>query len=163
MAVDMKKAQREIKSKKCELIECLASDPDYILQKVDSKEMLFTHEYQALKAQQNPIKRITDMLDMILGKGEKKCEEFICALKEVQDTYPQLQCLRDKTEDDQDKSTNTYIEATVENHQNESQNKKRYRNLILIKDTEETKQRGEDDSGIFSWLWCCMRHGDQFK
>ncbi|GCC23435.1 hypothetical protein chiPu_0001831 [Chiloscyllium punctatum] len=160
-------AKRELKSKKCELIDCLSSDSDYILQKIDSKEMLFLHEYQALKYQLNPVKRITDLLDLILGKGEKKCEEFIHALQEVQDTYPQLKYLvanSNKSPDDQ-----CSIAAMEEDYPlvvkqpqlppdpSGIKPKKKFKESFPIHGGQVSTAQDETNFGMFSCLMDCMR------
>uniref|UniRef100_A0A8C4RG57 CARD domain-containing protein n=1 Tax=Erpetoichthys calabaricus TaxID=27687 RepID=A0A8C4RG57_ERPCA len=83
-------ARAFIQSKKCELISCFQNDSSYILQKAHSKDLLAQHEYQRIKSTTDPVERTTDLLDVMLVRGEDSCKVFQDMLAEVLDTYPQL-------------------------------------------------------------------------
>lgn len=84
------KASAFVQSHKCELIAWFQSDSSYILQKAHSKDLLTQLEYQRIKSTQDPAERVTELLDIMLGRGEQTCQKFRNMLTEVQDTYPQL-------------------------------------------------------------------------
>ncbi|MGH0186593.1 UNVERIFIED_CONTAM: hypothetical protein FKN15_022064 [Acipenser sinensis] len=84
------KASAFVQSHKCELITWFQSDSSYILQKAHSKDLLTQLEYQRIKSTQDPAERVTELLDIMLGRGEETCQKFRNMLTEVQDTYPQL-------------------------------------------------------------------------
>ncbi|KAF7709740.1 hypothetical protein HF521_016590 [Silurus meridionalis] len=78
-------------SKKVELIGWLAGD-DLILQYVHSQELITMAEYTRIKSIQDPIKKTTELLDMILSKGQSCCIAFLELLKknEVNESRPEL-------------------------------------------------------------------------
>ncbi|XP_067890690.1 uncharacterized protein [Heterodontus francisci] len=82
----------DIRRSKLNLVEWLTNDPDFILQVVQEDVLITQREYQKLKAENDPEKRIINLLDIIMGKGNSSCELFIHALQKdkVKETYPKL-------------------------------------------------------------------------
>uniref|UniRef100_A0A3B5R2D2 CARD domain-containing protein n=1 Tax=Xiphophorus maculatus TaxID=8083 RepID=A0A3B5R2D2_XIPMA len=80
--------------KKVKLIECLMTDHCYVLQLVHQKSIVSLRQYQNLKSSSSPQETITGLLDLVLGKGPKKCGDFLQLLKdpEVLDTFPWYHC-----------------------------------------------------------------------
>ncbi|CAI5656759.1 unnamed protein product [Oreochromis niloticus] len=84
-------AVRKIKEHKVELINCLMWDR-FILQYVDAKGILSLRQYGNLKHTSNPEQTVTNLIDLLISKGEETCDQFLQILKdpEVEETYPQL-------------------------------------------------------------------------
>ncbi|XP_041057253.1 uncharacterized protein LOC121285138 [Carcharodon carcharias] len=82
----------DIRRSKLNLVACLTHDPDFILQVVQENMLIAQREYQKLKAENDPEKRIINLLDIVIGKGNSSCESFIRALQKdnVKETYPNL-------------------------------------------------------------------------
>uniref|UniRef100_UPI00398ECA30 uncharacterized protein n=1 Tax=Pristiophorus japonicus TaxID=55135 RepID=UPI00398ECA30 len=82
----------DIRRSKISLAEWLSNDPDFILQVVQEAALITQREYLKLKAENDPEKRIINLLDTIRGKGHSFCEQFICVLQKdkVKETYPNL-------------------------------------------------------------------------
>lgn len=66
---------------KVNLIKWLCADM-FILQHVHSKKIITTNEYTGLKNIPDPSIQITDLLDLILKKGNHICIKFLALLKE---------------------------------------------------------------------------------
>ncbi|XP_048390802.1 uncharacterized protein LOC125454256 [Stegostoma tigrinum] len=81
-----------IRRSKLNLLEWLTNDPDFILQVVQEDGLITQREYQKLKAENDPEKRIINLLDFVIGKGNSSCEHFMCVLQKdkVKETYPKL-------------------------------------------------------------------------
>ncbi|KAI7808757.1 uncharacterized protein si:dkey-10c21.1 isoform X1 [Triplophysa rosa] len=77
---------------KPKLIDWLSGDHIGILQHVQSREFITDAEYDMLKYISVPRKQVIELMDIILGKGEKVCREFLKMLKEddVNEFSPQL-------------------------------------------------------------------------
>lgn len=84
-------AVRKIKEHKVELINCLMGDV-FILQCVHAKGILSPRQYGNLKHSSNPEQTVTNLIDLLMSKGEETCDQFLQILKdpEVDATYPQL-------------------------------------------------------------------------
>lgn len=82
---------RKIKKHKVELINCLMGDV-FILQCVHAKGILSPRQYGNLKHSSNPEQTVTNLIDLLMSKGEETCDQFLQILKdpEVDATYPQL-------------------------------------------------------------------------
>ncbi|XP_069790864.1 uncharacterized protein [Narcine bancroftii] len=82
----------DIRKSKTSLIEWLTSDPDFILQVVQEDSLVTQREYHKLKAENDPEKKIINLLDNIMGKGQPACELFCQVLQKdkVKQTYPKL-------------------------------------------------------------------------
>ncbi|XP_062906152.1 uncharacterized protein si:dkey-10c21.1 [Mobula hypostoma] len=82
----------DIRRSKTSLVEWLTSDPDFILQIIQEDSLITQREYHKLKAENDPEKRIINLLDTIMGKGQSSCELFCQVLQKdkVKETYPQL-------------------------------------------------------------------------
>lgn len=82
---------RKIKEHKVELINCLMGDL-FILQCVDAKGILSPRQYGKLKHSSNPEQTVTNLIDLLMSKGEETCDHFLQILKDpkVDATYPQL-------------------------------------------------------------------------
>ncbi|XP_072333925.1 uncharacterized protein [Scyliorhinus torazame] len=82
----------DIRRSKLNLIEWFTNDPDFILQVVQDDRLITQREYQKLKAENDPERRIINLLDIIIGKGNSFCEQFIHVLQKdkVKETYPRL-------------------------------------------------------------------------
>lgn len=80
-----------INSNRVELIDCLRGDP-HILQHVHGREIITGSQYQTLTKVLSPVKAATVLIDLVLGRGEEICQQFIEVLKipDVLETYPQL-------------------------------------------------------------------------
>lgn len=80
-----------IKRMKVKLIKWLRTD-EYILQHVQSKELIDMDEYKTLKTISDPGKQITELLDLFLTKNERACMDFLDLLKddEVNKNIPEL-------------------------------------------------------------------------
>ncbi|KAF4087198.1 hypothetical protein AMELA_G00092790 [Ameiurus melas] len=81
-----------IQDKKVQLIEWL-SEEDLILQHVHSRKLITMPEYKKLKSIQDPIAKVTELLDIVLKKGDPHCIEFLELLKkdDVNESRPALQ------------------------------------------------------------------------
>ncbi|XP_051886788.1 uncharacterized protein si:dkey-10c21.1 [Pristis pectinata] len=81
-----------IRRSKTSLVEWFTSDPDFILQMVQEDALVTQREYHKLKAENDPEKRIINLLDTIMGKGQSSCELFCQVLQKdkVKETYPKL-------------------------------------------------------------------------
>lgn len=77
---------------KVELIDCLRADHSFILQHVHAKDVVTDRQYQDLRNISGPEKTVTNLLDNVIGRGEKSCSLFLEVLKkpDVLETYPQL-------------------------------------------------------------------------
>ncbi|XP_076731407.1 uncharacterized protein LOC101472163 isoform X2 [Maylandia zebra] len=84
-------AVRKIKEHKVELINCLMGDV-FILQCVHAKGILSPRQYGNLKHSSNPEQTVTNLIDLLMSKGEETSDQFLQILKdpEVDATYPQL-------------------------------------------------------------------------
>ncbi|XP_067842916.1 uncharacterized protein [Heptranchias perlo] len=82
----------DIRRSKLSLVDCLTNDPDFILQVVQEAVLITQREYIKLKAENDPEKKIINLLDTIMGKGHSSCEQFTHVLQkeEVKETYPKL-------------------------------------------------------------------------
>ncbi|XP_078085350.1 uncharacterized protein LOC144504061 [Mustelus asterias] len=82
----------DIRRSKLNLTKWLINDPDFILQVVQEDILITQQEYQKLKAENDPEKRIINLLDIVIGKGNSFCEQFIRVLQKdkVKETYPKL-------------------------------------------------------------------------
>ena len=82
-----------IKKQKINLIECLQTDANFILQYLHSHNIVTDREYNRLKDATPQEKAVTDMIDVITGKNEEQCYEFheILKLDEIMENYPNLQ------------------------------------------------------------------------
>ncbi|GCC26893.1 uncharacterized protein [Chiloscyllium punctatum] len=82
----------DIRRSKLNLLQWLTNDPDFILQVVQEDGLITQREYQKLKAENDPEKRIINLLDIVIGKGSLSCENFIRILQKdkVKETYPKL-------------------------------------------------------------------------
>lgn len=82
---------RKIKEHKVELINCLMGDV-FILQCVHAKGILSPRQYGNLKHSSNPEQTVTNLIDLLMSKGEETCNQFLQILKDpdVDATYPQL-------------------------------------------------------------------------
>ncbi|GAA6093442.1 uncharacterized protein LOC113645399 [Tachysurus ichikawai] len=76
---------------KVNLIKWLRGD-GYILQHVQSKELITMGEYMKLKSISDPGTLITDLLDLMVHKGDDVCVDFLDLLKEdaVNEGSPEL-------------------------------------------------------------------------
>lgn len=74
------------------LIDCLRRDHSYILQFVHEKKIVTDRKYDQLKHLGQPEPTIIDLIDHVIGNGEKSCSQFIKVLKQpdVVSTFPQL-------------------------------------------------------------------------
>uniref|UniRef100_A0A3B4G6T1 CARD domain-containing protein n=1 Tax=Pundamilia nyererei TaxID=303518 RepID=A0A3B4G6T1_9CICH len=81
----------KIKEHKVELINCLMGDV-FILQCVHAKGILSPRQYGNLKHSSNPEQTVTNLIDLLMSKGEETCNQFLQILKDpdVDATYPQL-------------------------------------------------------------------------
>ncbi|XP_048021103.1 NACHT, LRR and PYD domains-containing protein 1 homolog isoform X2 [Megalobrama amblycephala] len=77
---------------KLELINWLRLDPTCILQHVQAKELITQPEYEELKSMTVPRNMVIKLLDIILGKGENVCRDFLILLKDdkVNEISPEL-------------------------------------------------------------------------
>ncbi|MCJ8732797.1 hypothetical protein PDJAM_G00215400 [Pangasius djambal] len=80
-----------ITGKKVKLIEWLCGE-ESILQHVQSRKLITLNEYMKVKSIQDPIAKVTELLDLILGKGDSVCIAFLELLKEdeVNESRPEL-------------------------------------------------------------------------
>ncbi|XP_027006746.2 uncharacterized protein LOC113645400 [Tachysurus fulvidraco] len=78
-------------NKKVNLIKWLRGD-DFILQHVQSKKLITMDEYQKLKSISDPGTLITDLLDLMVQKGDRVCVGFLDLLNEddVNESSPEL-------------------------------------------------------------------------
>ncbi|KAJ8252904.1 hypothetical protein GJAV_G00206850 [Gymnothorax javanicus] len=84
---------QEIRKRKIPLTETLMSDPEYILQHVQQRELITRREYNNIRTiQKSNEGRVIDLLDKVMDKGEDTCQSFLTLLQqpEVQDTFPPL-------------------------------------------------------------------------
>ncbi|KAG7330916.1 hypothetical protein KOW79_004885 [Hemibagrus wyckioides] len=97
-----------ITDNKVKLIDWLCGE-DMILQHVQSRKLVTGNEYTKVKSIQDPILKITELLDIILKKKDPTCIAFLQLLKEegVNESRPELKqwistvntsALADKTE-----------------------------------------------------------------
>uniref|UniRef100_A0A8C4TKY0 Uncharacterized LOC114655228 n=1 Tax=Erpetoichthys calabaricus TaxID=27687 RepID=A0A8C4TKY0_ERPCA len=80
-----------LRKHKVDLIEWLSGDPQLVLQHVQCQALVTDREYRRLRSIQDPERRVIDLLDTLLSKGDAHCQQFIALLRGLQDTYPQLQ------------------------------------------------------------------------
>ncbi|XP_053483391.1 uncharacterized protein LOC128609075 isoform X1 [Ictalurus furcatus] len=80
-----------ITSNKVKLIKWLRVD-EYILQHVQCRKLITMDEYTKLKNLSNPGTQITELLDLMLQKGQSVCMDFLKLLKEddVNESSPEL-------------------------------------------------------------------------
>ncbi|XP_074551558.1 uncharacterized protein LOC141808756 [Halichoeres trimaculatus] len=79
---------------KMKLIDCLAADSFTILQYVHTKNIITQAKYQEIKNISNPRKAVCEIIDDVIGKGQKSCSLFFELLKseaKIDETYPVLQ------------------------------------------------------------------------
>uniref|UniRef100_A0A3B5A371 CARD domain-containing protein n=1 Tax=Stegastes partitus TaxID=144197 RepID=A0A3B5A371_9TELE len=76
---------------KVELIDSLRADL-FILQHVHAKRIITDRQYQKLKHISQPEETVTNLIDVVIGKDEETCDQFLQVLKdpEVLRTYPGL-------------------------------------------------------------------------
>lgn len=81
-----------ILNNKPKLIKWLSVDLMHILQHVQAKELITMPEYDELKSVTVPRDRVVKLLDIILGKGENVCRDFLILLKDddVNEISPEL-------------------------------------------------------------------------
>ncbi|XP_069053068.1 caspase-8-like isoform X4 [Lepisosteus oculatus] len=82
-----------IKENKLFLLEVLSCDPSYILQHVQQSRVITDREYKNIAySPDNHEKKITDLLDKVIFKGNEKCQEFLEILQkeDVKETFPKL-------------------------------------------------------------------------
>lgn len=79
-----------LKSKKTELVQCLSTDPEYIIGKCEDIISSFK-QGKDVSNQATAAEKIDLLLDEIMKKGEGSCEEFIEILKKEKEHYPGLQ------------------------------------------------------------------------
>ncbi|XP_029967326.1 uncharacterized protein LOC115402859 isoform X2 [Salarias fasciatus] len=89
-------AVRRITEHRVELMDCLRADP-IILQHVHAKGLISYVQYQDLKHMTKPSQAVTELLDVLIGKGQETCAQFLQLLEEPDclDTYPQLKNILD--------------------------------------------------------------------
>lgn len=77
--------------KKVKLIEWLCGE-EIILQHVSSRKLITMNEYTKVKSIQDPVKNVTELLDLIYRKGNETCIAFLELLKEdgVNESRPEL-------------------------------------------------------------------------
>lgn len=79
-----------LNSKKTELVQCLSTDPEYIIGKCEDIISSFK-QGKDVSNQATAAEKIDLLLDEIMKKGEGSCEEFIEILKKEKEHYPGLQ------------------------------------------------------------------------
>ncbi|MBN3312546.1 CASP8 protein, partial [Atractosteus spatula] len=82
-----------IKENKVFLLEVLSCDPSYILQHVQQSRVITDREYNNIAySPDNHEKKMTDLLDKVIFKGNEKCQEFLEILQkeDVKETFPKL-------------------------------------------------------------------------
>lgn len=77
---------------KPKLIKWLSLDSMHILQYVQANELITRSEYDELKSMTVSKEMVIKLLDIILGKGEKVCRDFLILLKDddVNEFSPEL-------------------------------------------------------------------------
>jgi len=78
--MDKKYLQRIVKDKVF-LIETLSVDAEFILQNVQQAKLITQREYMNLTDISERQKRIINLLDKLIGKGEETCRNFIDLLR----------------------------------------------------------------------------------
>uniref|UniRef100_A0A672ICT5 CARD domain-containing protein n=1 Tax=Salarias fasciatus TaxID=181472 RepID=A0A672ICT5_SALFA len=91
MRIDLPESKKRV-----ELMDCLRADP-IILQHVHAKGLISYVQYQDLKHMTKPSQAVTELLDVLIGKGQETCAQFLQLLEEPDclDTYPQLKNILD--------------------------------------------------------------------
>ncbi|XP_066544412.1 caspase-8 [Amia ocellicauda] len=82
-----------IKQRKVFLLEVLSCDSDYILQHVQQAKIITNREYNNIKSSpNNNEKKMIDLLDLIIFKGNESCLDFLQLLdkEDIKDTFPKL-------------------------------------------------------------------------
>ncbi|XP_053483394.1 uncharacterized protein LOC128609076 [Ictalurus furcatus] len=136
-----------IQDKKVQLIEWLSGE-ELIIQHVHSRKLITMSEYLKLKSIQDPIAKVTELLDIILKKGDPCCIGFLELLKkdDVNESRPALKewirtvntsALKDKKKD-----SNTSQADTAETADNQEFLRKNRGKLI---DNVKTVHRIVDD------------------
>lgn len=80
-----------ITDNKVKLIHWLCGE-EMILQHAQSRKLVIKHEYDKIKSFQDPTAKMTELLDIIVGKGQSTCIAFLQMLKEddVNESRPEL-------------------------------------------------------------------------
>ncbi|XP_062390153.1 uncharacterized protein si:dkey-10c21.1 [Sardina pilchardus] len=88
----MDQSKHLIKKNRLKLVDWLCLDKDLVLQHVQSEEIITDAEYGKLKSISDPNKANSELIDMLLGKGEDTCAKFLRALNDdrIKNTYPDL-------------------------------------------------------------------------
>lgn len=81
-----------IRKNKPKLIEWLRLDPDWILQNMQSEEIITDRDYSNLNSITVPDEKVTKILDTVLSKHNGTCVKFLAMLQDnkVNEPYPEL-------------------------------------------------------------------------
>lgn len=92
------RAVKMIIEHKVELIDCLKADHSFILQHLHAKHIITDRQYHKIKHISLPETTVTDLIDQVIGNGQKSCSDFLEVLKlpDVLETYPQLKQITNK-------------------------------------------------------------------
>lgn len=90
--MDEKESLNRIRQNKVFLLETLSEDPDIILQYVHQAKIIIQRDYNNLSDITNREKKVIDLLDKLMGKGEKTCCQFIDLLRQeyILESFPKL-------------------------------------------------------------------------
>lgn len=90
--MDKKESFNRICQNKVFLLETLSVEAEIILQHVHQAEIITPRDYRNLSDIPQREKRVIDLLDKLMGKGEETCRRFIELLRQdsILEIFPEL-------------------------------------------------------------------------
>ncbi|XP_042201481.1 caspase recruitment domain-containing protein 6 [Callorhinchus milii] len=68
----------------------LGEAPDTVLDELDSLLLITREEYDKIEGMPNPSDKARELINTMLRKGERACQQFLTALHKLQETLPRL-------------------------------------------------------------------------